>query len=377
MNHIHEVDIVIIGGGAAGSMAAIYAQKTNPAIKVAVLDKSKIETSGAAGRGMDALNTMALPPYSFPEDVVEHLTKVTEGVLDQEVAYEFGKRCPQVVKDLEAIMQREKGDLFPVDENGNYRLFFLHPIQKPLLQPMDGEEMKRALAKAVRDSGAQVYDRTPAIKLVSEDNRIKGVLAFNTRNGHYHYFITKSVCLTTGAAGRMGLASSGYLAGCYEFPGNAGDGYAMAYEAGAELANMECFQANSLLKDHQGPSCGYVAIPRGAYGVNSLGERIWSHGYSSGDGKMGVWKTFAEGKGPTFLKMNHLPEENIKVIEKIQWGSERTSRGLFHKGRKQNYRKEKSVELAFGEEIGVCGGHSNGCSRLRLPANVRQPSVNF
>ncbi len=139
MYHIHEVDILIIGGGAAGSMAAIYAHRTNPTLKVAVLDKSKIETSGAAGRGMDALNTMALPPYSHPEDVVEHLTKVTEGVLDQEVANVFGLRCPQVVKDLEEIMQREKGDLFPVDENGNYRLFYLHPIQKPLLQPISLE----------------------------------------------------------------------------------------------------------------------------------------------------------------------------------------------------------------------------------------------
>jgi succinate dehydrogenase/fumarate reductase flavoprotein subunit len=129
MYHIHEVDIVIIGGGAAGAMAAIYANRTNPTLKVAVLDKSKIETSGAAGRGMDALNTMALPPYSYPEDVVEHLTKVTEGVLDQEVAQVYGLRCPQVVRDLEEIMQREKGDLFPVDENGNYRLFYLHPIQ--------------------------------------------------------------------------------------------------------------------------------------------------------------------------------------------------------------------------------------------------------
>lgn len=359
MFHIHETDIVVIGAGAAGAMAAIYAHKVKPNLKIAVLDKSKMETSGAAGRGMDALNTMALPPYSYPEDVIEHLTKVTEGVLDQEVAHVFGMRCPQVVKDLEEIMQREKGDLFPVDKDGNYQLFYLHPIQKPLLQPMDGEEMKRALAKAVRATGAQVFDRTPAIKIISEESHIVGVLAFSIRTGHYHYFKTKAVCLTTGAAGRMGLSSSGYLAGCYEFPGNAGDGYAMAYEAGAELVNMECFQANSLLKDHQGPSCGYVAVPRGAYGVSSLGERVWSHGYSSGDSKMGVWKVFAEGRGPTFLKMDHLPEENIRVIEKIQWGSERTSRGLFHKGRRQNYRKEKSVEIAFGEEIGACGGHSS------------------
>lgn len=359
MFHIEDTDLVIVGAGAAGTMAAIYAHRFNPKLKIAVLDKSKMETSGAAGRGMDALNTMALPPYSYPEDVVEHLTKVTEGVLDQQIAYTFGQRCPQLVKDLEDIMGRAKGDLFPVDKNGNYLLYYLHPINKPLLQPMDGEEMKRALAKAVRDTAAAVYDRTPALRILTEDGRVTGVFAFNIRTGHYYYLKTKAVCLTTGCAGRMGLAGSGYLSGCYEFPGNAGDGYAMAYEAGAELVNMECFQANTLLKDHQGPACGYVAAPRGAYGVNRLGEHIWTHGYSSGDSKMGVWKTFTEGKGPTYLKMDHLPEETIQIIEKIQWGNERTSRGMFHKGRDQNYRKPFTVEQAFAEEIGACGGHSS------------------
>jgi succinate dehydrogenase/fumarate reductase flavoprotein subunit len=302
MYYIRESDIVIIGGGAAGTMTAIYAHQANPALRLILLDKSKMETSGAAGRGMDALNTMAVPPYSYPEDVIEHLTKVTEGVLDQEIANVFGQRCPKLIEDLERIMDRKKGDLFPVDEKGNYLLFYLHPINKPLLQPMDGEEMKRALAKEVRRTGVEVYDRTPALEIITRDGRVTGVLAFNIRTGHYFYFKTRAVCLTTGAAGRMGLASSGYLSGCYEFPGNAGDGYAMAYEAGAELVNMECFQANTLLKDHQGPSCGYVAAPRGAYGVNRLGEHIWTHGYSSGDSKMGVWKNFQEGKAPTYLK---------------------------------------------------------------------------
>ncbi len=362
MFSIGEADLVIIGGGAAGAMAAVYAHRTNPRTRIVVLDKSKIETSGSAGRGMDALNTMAVPPYSSAEDVVEHLTKVSEGILDQEVAHCFGSRCPQIIEDLEKIMNRKKGDLFPVDENGNYRLFYLHPIQKPLLLPMDGEEMKRALGKAVRDTGAQVFDRTPALKIVTENGRVTGVFAFNIRTGHYFYIKTKAVCLTTGAAGRIGLASSGYLSGCYEFPGNAGDGYAMAYEAGAELASMECFQANVLLKDHQGPSCGYVAAPRGAYGVNRLGERIWNHGYSSGDGRLAYWKHFAEGKGPTYLKLDHLPEETIRVIEKIQFGNERTSRGMFHKNRGQDYRREKSVEQALAEEVGACGGHS--CSGI-------------
>jgi len=375
MYYIKETDVVIIGAGAAGAMTAIYARRANPKVRLTVLDKSKMETSGAAGRGMDALNTMALPPYSYPEDVVEHLTKITEGVLDQEIAHVFGRRCPKIVEDLEQIMNREKGDLFPVDEKGNYILFYLHPINKPLLQPMDGEEMKRALAKKVRSIGADVYDRTPALKIITRDGRVTGVLAFNIRTGHYFYFKTKAVCLTTGAAGRMGLASSGYLCGCYEFPGNAGDGYAMAYEAGAELVNMECFQANTLLKDHQGPSCGYVAAPRGAVGVNRLGEHVWSHGYSSGDGKMGVWKAFTEGKSPTYLKMDHLPEKNIRIIEKILWGSERTSRSIFHQNRDQDYRRPFSVELGFAEEIGACGGHSSSGMQSDVNGATKVPGL--
>ena len=130
------------------------------------------------------------------------LTKISEGVLDQEVAYAFGERCPDVVRELEEIMNRPKGDLFPVDKNGNYLLWYLHPTNKPMLLPMHGEEMKRALAKAVRATGAAVYDRTPAIKLITENGRIAGVLAFNIRTGEYTYFKTKAVCLTAGCAGQ-------------------------------------------------------------------------------------------------------------------------------------------------------------------------------
>ena len=71
----------------------------------------------------------------------------------------------------------------------------------------------------------------------------------------------KAVILCSGAAGRLGLPASGYLYGTYENPTNAGDGYAMAYHAGAELAGIECFQINPLIKDYNGPACAYVDGP--------------------------------------------------------------------------------------------------------------------
>lgn len=357
MYHVVETDVVIVGAGAAGTFAALHAHKQNPKLRITVLDKSKMETSGAAGRGMDALNTMALPPYSTSEDVVEMLTKISEGILDQEVAYAFGERCPEVVSELEAIMGRAKGDLFPVDEHGNYRLWYLHPINKPLLLPMHGEEMKRALAKAVRQTGAAVYDRTPAIKIITQDGRVSGVLAFNIRTGEYYYFKTRAVCITAGCAGRLGMSPSGYLSGLYEFPGNCGDGFALAYDAGAELANMEYIQASVKIVDHEGPGCSYVAAPRGAYSIDRNGDRIPANGWASGDSRLVMWKTFAEGRGPVYLKMNHLSEEMIQILEKVQFGNERTTRGEFLKKRGLSYRDERAVEMHFDEAVASCGGH--------------------
>ncbi len=359
MIHTHDADIVIVGGGPAGCMAAIHAKRVNPGLKIAIIDKSRLETSGGAGMGMDALNVVPLPPASQPEDLVEMLTKVTEGVLDQEVAWTFAQRCPQMVAELEEITGRPKGDLFPVDENGHYILRYVHPVNRPMLLPMDGAELKQALARGARQTGALVFERTAVIDIFSRDGKVCGVLGFDIRTGHYHHFRCRVVCLVAGPAGRVSLPGSGYLAGTYEFPGNSGDGYTLAYRAGAELVNMECFQALVMLKDLQAPACGYVAGVRGAYTSDRLGNRGTSHHFPSGDTRLAVWRTMAEGRAPLSLHMDHLPEEVIRIIEFIQHGNERSARSVFHKGRKQDYRDKGGLELGMIDEIGACGGHSS------------------
>lgn len=62
------------------------------------------------------------------------------------------------------------------------------------------------------------------------------------------------------------------------------------------------------------------------------------------------------GKGPVFLKIDHLAEETIQNIEEILHSNERPSRGRFHERRGTNYR-EKMVEMHISE-IGFCSGHS-------------------
>lgn len=352
-----SADIVILGGGSAGTIAAIKAKKKCPDAEVIIMDKGPIETSGAIGRGMDALNIMASPGYSEPEDVVEALTKVSEGIVDQDTAYVLGEKSKDVIKDLEEYTRRKPGDLFPTDEEGNYVTNYLHPTEKPLYLAMDGEDIKRGLAENVRKAGVKVLDFTPAVKLFTTDGEISGVFGFNIRTGQGYFINTPTVIITAGCVGKFGLPRDGYLSGIYEFPGNTGEGYALAYEAGAELVNLECFQTNLLMKDYNGPACGYVVYPRGGYSVNAEGEKYWTHGYWSGDMFLAVWREFQRGKGPIYLKMDHLPQDTINGLEKVLWGTERTTRGKFHLDRSESYHKWDSVEQGL-EEITLCSGHS-------------------
>ena len=85
----------------------------------------------------------------------------------------------------------------------------------------------------------------------------------------------------------------------------------MAYHAGAELANLECFQINPLIKDYNGPACAYVTGPFGGYTANSHGERFIECDYWSGQMMWEFYNELQSGKGPVFLKLDHLAEETI------------------------------------------------------------------
>jgi succinate dehydrogenase/fumarate reductase flavoprotein subunit len=130
----------------------------------------------------------------------------------------------------------------------------------------------------------------------------------------------------------------------------------MAYHAGAELTNIECFQINPLLKDYNGPACAYVSGPFGGYTVNAKGNRFMLSDYWSGQMMMEFYKELTGPNGPVFLKMDHLAPETVSEIEKILHTTERPSRGRFHAGRGTDY-GEKLVEMAVSE-IGLCSGHS-------------------
>ncbi len=346
-----KTDVLIVGGGTAGTMAAIKAKQANPEAEVLVLEKANIRRSGAIAMGMDGVNTAVIPGNSTAEQYVREITIANDGILNQKAVYQTGNLGYEVIQELDSW-----GVKFQKDAYGNYDLKQVHRVGKYVLPMPEGKDLKKILARQVKRHKAKVTNRVMATRVMVKEGRAIGAVGFDVRNGDFVIIQAKAVVLCTGACGRLGLPESGYLYGTYENPTNAGDGYSMAYHAGAELTNIECFQINPLIKDYNGPACAYVASPFGAYTANAEGHRFVNCDYWSGQMMLEIWKELHSGKGPIQLKMTHLDEDTISEIETILWANERPSRERFHKNRGENYRTH-GVEMHISE-IGLCSGHS-------------------
>lgn len=353
MNTIeHEYDIVVVGGGTAGPMAAIKAKERDPRLRVLLLDKAHVKRSGAISMGMDGLNNAVVPGHSTPEQYTKEITIANDGIVDQSTVYAYARHSFATIEQLDRW-----GVRFEKDGSGDYAVKKVHHLGSYVLPMPEGHDVKKILYRQLKRGRIEITNRIVATRLLSAaDGSVCGVLGFDCRTAEFHVVRAKAVILCCGAAGRLGLPASGYLMGTYENPTNAGDGYAMAYHAGAALANLECFQINPLIKDYNGPACAYVTGPLGGYTTNAQGQRFIECDYWSGQMMLEFWRELQGGKGPVFLKLDHLAEETIRTIETILHGNERPSRGEFHAGRGTDYR-QRMVEMHISE-IGFCSGHS-------------------
>jgi len=350
--NVLETDVLVIGGGTAGPMAAVKAKQKNPKLRVTLLEKANVKRSGAISMGMDGLNNAVIPGHATPEQYVKEITIANDGIVNQKTVMAYAERSFDMINLLD-----EWGVKFEKDETGDYNVKKVHHMGTYVLPMPEGHHMKKILYRQLRRHRVQVVNRYMATRLYTgKDGQIAGASLLNPRTAEVATIKAKTVILCTGAAGRLGLPSSGYLFGTYENPTNAGDGYSMAYHAGAELSGIECYQINPLIKDYNGPACAYVTGPMGGYTANAHGNRFIECDYWSGQMMLEFFRELEGGKGPVFLKLDHLAEETVQEIEEILHSNERPSRGRFHERRSTNYR-EKMVEMHISE-IGLCSGHS-------------------
>ncbi|MFF4021099.1 fumarate reductase/succinate dehydrogenase flavoprotein subunit [Streptomyces sp. NPDC001843] len=365
-------DVLVIGGGTAGTMAALTAAERGA--NVLLLEKAHVRHSGALAMGMDGVNNAVIPGRAAPDDYVAEITRANDGIVDQATVRQTATRGFAMVQRLESY-----GVKFEKDEHGAYAVRQVHRSGSYVLPMPEGKDVKKVLYRQLRRremrERIRIENRVMPVRVLTapDDGRAVGAVGFHTRTGAFVTVRAGAVILATGACGRLGLPASGYLYGTYENPTNAGDGYAMAYHAGAELTGIECFQINPLIKDYNGPACAYVANPFGGYQVNRHGERFVDSDYWSGQMMAEFAAEVASDRGPVYLKLSHLPEESVSALESILHSTERPTRGTFHAGRGHDYRTH-DVEMHISE-IGLCGGHSASGVRVDDHARTTVPRL--
>ncbi|MER6709320.1 FAD-binding protein [Streptomyces fumanus] len=260
-------------------MAALTAAERGS--DVLLLEKAHVRHSGALAMGMDGVNNAVVPGRAEPDDYVAEITRANDGIVDQSTVRQTATRGFAMVRRLESY-----GVKFEKDEHNEYAVRQVHRSGSYVLPMPEGKDVKKVLYRQLRRremrERIRIENRVMPVRVLTAGGRAVGAAGFHTRTGRFVTVRAGAVILATGACGRLGLPASGYLYGTYENPTNAGDGYAMAYHAGAELTGIECFQINPLIKDYNGPACAYVANPFGGYQVNRHGERFVDSDYWSG-----------------------------------------------------------------------------------------------
>ena len=109
-----QADLLIIGGGTAGPMAALKAKRKNPSLDVLIVDKATVRRGGSICRGMDAFNNVTIPGKATIEEYVESIQLMSDGIIDPNLSRIIAEKSFGILQELESLGVAS----FPRYENG-------------------------------------------------------------------------------------------------------------------------------------------------------------------------------------------------------------------------------------------------------------------
>ena len=228
----HEHDVLIIGAGGAGLRAAVEALAHGA--NVGIVCKSllgKAHTVMAEG-GIAA----AMANVDAADDWRTHFGDTMRGgkfLNNWRMAQIHAQEAPDRVRELE-----QWGALFDRTDDGRIlqRAFGGHSFKRLChVGDRTGLEMIRTLQDRGVQMGIDVYMECTVTRLLTDNGRVSGAFGYWRENGRFVVFKAKSIVLATGGIGKAWPITSN----SWEYTG---DGMALAYEAGAELMDMEFVQ---------------------------------------------------------------------------------------------------------------------------------------
>lgn len=227
---------VIIGSGIAGLYAALKIdQQVNLPDGLLLITKSKLGESNSmyAQGGM-----VAVMKENKADSTASHISdtiKAGAGLSEFNTVKYISEHSDAVVKDLLKF-----GVEFDRDENNNlcFTKEAAHSVRRILHSGGDatGRMIELALCKKVSENkNIEIYEDTDAVELLVSEGQCKGVLAFNDETQEYETIYSPAVILATGGIGQLYKYTTNPI-------GATGDGLALAYNAGAEMQDMEFVQ---------------------------------------------------------------------------------------------------------------------------------------
>ena len=229
---VHEHDVVIIGAGGAGLRAAIEA--SNLGVSVAMISKSmlgKAHTVMAEGGAAAALGNK--DPRDNWQTHFRDTMKGGKYLNDWRMARIHAQQAPDRIRELETW-----GAVFDRTPKGltNQRNFGGHTYPRLAhIGDATGLELIRTLQEKGVHMGMDIFMEFTVRKMFKTDGKISGCFAYDRNDGTLHVFKAKTIVMATGGATRCWAVCSG----SWEYTG---EGYALAYWAGAEMGDMEFIQ---------------------------------------------------------------------------------------------------------------------------------------
>ena len=240
---VASCDVLVIGGGSAALRAAIAAKEANPVLRVALATKGRLGKSGVTANAcsdrmafhaaLDHTEPGGYDAWKYHADDIYRIGGMVSDRKLAEVLAQEGKEAFHYLDLLGVPFVKKNGlaDQFVTDGSEFARACYTGP--KTALH------IEEALVRKFHTMSVELFELTAIYKLLVREGAIAGALALNTKEKALDEallaFATPAIILATGGAG--------LIYAHHVFPaGMTGDGYAIAYEAGAELVNMEFIQ---------------------------------------------------------------------------------------------------------------------------------------
>ena len=262
-----KYDIVIVGGGGAGLMAAIEASKDKN-IKIALASKVFPTRShtGAAQGGMNASLGVADPNDSFEKHAFDTI-KGSDFLADQQAVLFMCKNAPDIIYELDRM-----GVPFSRTKDG-----------KIAQRPFGGASFPRTVYSADRTGhvllhtlfeqamsreNIDFFNEYFLLDIDIQDNKVEGIELLNIRDSSIIYIKTKVLILAGGGFARI------YWHRSTNASGNTGDLQAIALRKGLALKDMEFIQFHPTGLAKTGILLSEASRGEGGYLLNAKGERF-------------------------------------------------------------------------------------------------------